>query len=220
MSLKYDLIRSAVDLVEEFEKSNSGNFYPNNIDGFKSWVSDTQASATTEQNISWEGKENGRSAESVINTLLVKMNRFAKNYSKSAILGSEFSTQEDFIYLISLKAFGKMSKMELIKKNVHEKPVGMLIINRLMDKGWIMQEDSPTDKRSKIISINEKGLVELANQMGKIRMATNIVCGNLSDTEKMELIKLLSKLHDYHMKIYERNFDLEKLLEEASSFPD
>jgi hypothetical protein len=33
------------------------------------------------------------------------MNRYAKAYSKSAIHGSEFSTQEDFVYLINLKAF-------------------------------------------------------------------------------------------------------------------
>jgi hypothetical protein len=61
-------------------------------------------------------KENGRSPESVISTLLVHMNRYAKTYSKSAIAGSGFNTQEEFIYLINLKAFGSMTKMELIKK--------------------------------------------------------------------------------------------------------
>src|SRR5690554_5295977 len=87
----------------------------------------------------WEGKEKGRSPESVINTLIVHMNRYAKSYSKSAIYDSEFSTQEDFIYLINLKAFGAMTKMELIKKNIQEKPVGMQIINRLIENGWVDQ---------------------------------------------------------------------------------
>ncbi len=141
------------------------------------------------------------------------MNRFAKNYSKAAISGSEFSTQEDFIYLINLKAFGEMTKMELIKKNVHEKPVGILIINRLITKGWVVQEESKKDKRSKVIAITNEGLQVLESQMGKIRKATNMVTGNLTETEKTELIRLLSKLNDFHKPIYEMNLDPENLLD-------
>ena len=143
------------------------------------------------------------------------LNRYAKSYSKSAIFGSNFSTQEDFTYLINLKAFGEMSKMDLIKKNVHEKPVGMQIINRLINQGWIEQRNSKTDKRSKVISISETGLQALGNQMDKIRQATSIVTGNLSQKEKMELIRLLNKLDDFHQPIYDRNIDTENLLEEA-----
>ena len=166
----------------------------------------------------WEGKENGRSAESVINTLIVHMNRYAKSYSKSAILGSDFSTQEDFIYLINLKAFGEMTKMELIKKNVHEKPVGMQIISRLITQGWIEQSNSIIDKRSKVISITSKWLASFENQIGKIRKATEIVTGDLTHGEKMELIRLLHKLNDFHQPIYEQNIETEYLLEEALKF--
>ena len=108
-----------------------------------------------------------------------------------------------------------MSKMDLIKKNVHEKPVGMQIINRLINQGWIEQRNSKTDKRSKVISISETGLQALGNQMDKIRQATSIVTGNLSQNEKMELIRLLNKLDDFHQPIYARNIDTENLLEEA-----
>ena len=146
------------------------------------------------------------------------MNRYAKSYSKSAIVGSDFSTQEDFIYLINLKAFGEMSKMDLIKKNVHEKPVGMQIINRLINQGWVEQRNSKTDKRSKVISISETGLQALAEQMDKIRQATSIVTGNLSQNEKMELIRLLNKLDDFHQPIYDRNIETEDLLREALTF--
>ena len=106
----------------------------------------------------WEGKEKGRSPESVINTFIVHMNRYAKTYSKAAIVGSDFSTQEDFIYLINLKAFGEMTKMELIRKNIHDKPAGMQIINRLIRQGWVEQRYSLTDRRSKVINIAEQGI--------------------------------------------------------------
>lgn len=212
--MNYGLIKNILDLVQEFEiETNNNNHFETTVEGFKNWISTNNNTIVNEPN--WEGKENGRSAESVINTLIVHMNRYAKSYSKSAIFGSNFSTQEDFIYLINLKAFGEMSKMDLIKKNVHEKPVGMQIINRLINQGWIEQRNSKTDKRSKVISISETGLQALGNQMDKIRQATSIVTGNLSQNEKMELIRLLNKLDDFHQQIYDRNIDTDNLLSEA-----
>lgn len=215
--MNYGLIKDVLDLVQEFEiETNNNNHFETSVEGFKNWISTNNNTIVNEPN--WEGKENGRSAESVINTLIVHMNRYAKSYSKSAIVGSNFSTQEDFIYLINLKTFGEMSKMDLIKKNVHEKPVGMQIINRLINQGWIEQRNSKTDKRSKVISISETGLQALGNQMDKIRQATSIVTGNLSQNEKMELIRLLNKLDDFHQPIYDRNIDTENLLREALTF--
>ena len=215
--MNYGLIKDVLDLVQQFEiETNNNNHFEISVEGFKNWISTNNNTIVNEPN--WEGKENGRSAESVINTLIVHMNRYAKSYSKSAIFGSDFSTQEDFIYLINLKAFGEMSKMDLIKKNVHEKPVGMQIINRLINQGWIEQRNSKTDKRSKVISISETGLQALGNQMDKIRQATSIVTGNLSQNEKMELIRLLNKLDDFHQPIYDRNIDTDNLLREALTF--
>ena len=215
--MNYGLIKDVLDLVQEFEiETNNNNHFETSIEGFKNWISTNNNTVVNEPD--WEGKENGRSAESVINTLIVHMNRYAKSYSKSAIVGSDFSTQEDFIYLINLKAFGEMSKMDLIKKNVYEKPVGMQIINRLINQGWIEQRNSKIDKRSKVISISETGLQELENLMDKIRQATSIVTGNLSQNEKMELIRLLHKLDDFHQPIYDRNIETEDLLREALTF--
>lgn len=211
--MKYALIKNTIDLVEAFDSSNANQNYSNDIIGFKKWIAENYAENANVAETYWEGKENGRTADSAISTLLVHMNRFAKNYSKAAISGSEFSTQEDFIYLINLKAFGEMTKMELIKKNVHEKPVGILIINRLITKGWVIQEESKKDKRSKVIAITNEGLQVLESQMGKIRKATNMVTGNLTETEKTELIRLLSKLNDFHKPIYEMNLDPENLLD-------
>ncbi|MGB7527220.1 MULTISPECIES: MarR family winged helix-turn-helix transcriptional regulator [Sphingobacterium] len=214
--MKYDILKSVIDLVEEFEIENSvENIYPDDIEGFKRWINIKYNSQEMDNDPYWEGKENGRSAESVISTLIVHMNRYAKSYSKSAIYGSDFSSQEDFIYLINLKAFGEMTKMDLIKKNVHEKPAGMQIINRLISQGWVNQTDSEIDKRSKVLKISKKGLNVLENQMDRIRKATEIVTGDLKHSEKMELIKLLNKLNEFHQLIYNKNIETEYLLNEA-----
>ncbi len=215
--MKYKLVTDVIQLIEVFEESESKHResnYPTDLEGFKRWMYDTfQHNTNDNEEPYWEGKENGRTPESVINTLIVHMNRYAKSYSKSAIFGSDFSTQEEFIYLINLKAFGSMSKMELIKKNIQEKPVGMQIINRLIKQNWVVQKDSKTDKRTKIISITVTGLEALELQMDKIRQATRIVTGTLTHNEKMELIRLLNKLDHFHNKIFSQNIDSSALLE-------
>lgn len=214
--MKYDILKNVINLLEEFEADIFlGRTYPNDIEGFKRWIVDNYKSDEVNNEPNWEGKENGRSPESVINTLIIHMNRYAKSYSKSAIFGSNFSTQEDFIYLINLKAFGEMTKIDLIKKNVHEKPAGMQVINRLIAQGWVKQTDCEIDKRSKVINISNTGLEVLENQMDKIRKATEIVTGDLTRSEKMELIKLLNKLNDFHQPIYDKNIDPEHLLDKA-----
>ena len=111
IKMNYKLIKDVLNLLEKFEiENNKKSDFETSVEGFKNWIISTNTNPVVEPN--WEGKENGRSAESVINTLIVHMNRYAKSYSKSAIFGSEFSTQEDFIFLINLKAIGKMSKMD------------------------------------------------------------------------------------------------------------
>ena len=214
--MNYNLIKDILDLVVEFENQNPGlNKSAVTIDDFKKWIVINYNAEDLTNEPNWEGKEKGRSPESVINTLIVHMNRYAKSYSRSAIFGSDFSSQEDFIYLINLKAFGDMTKMDLIKKNVHEKPVGMQIINRLISKGWVNQMASEIDKRSKVLKITDRGIQVLDKQMDKIRKATEIVTGDLTQNEKMELIRLLNKLNDFHKSIYDKNIEPEYLLEKA-----
>src|SRR5690606_26941478 len=153
--MNYNLLKDVLDLVEQFERENTSASVANVVD-FKKWIVMDYKDETVQQEPEWEGEVKGRSPESVIDTLIVHMNRYAKSDSKSAICGADFSTQEDFIYLINLKAFGEMTKMDLIKKNVHEKPAGMQIINRLIAHGWVHQTESREDKRSKVLKIRSE----------------------------------------------------------------
>lgn len=215
MKKNYDLIKDVICLVESFEMA-SPDKSNQSIDDFIGWIVRNNYNKGSIREPEWEGKENNRSPESVISTLLVHMNRYAKSYSKSAMLGSDFTTQEDFIFLINLRAFGKMTKMELIKKNVQEKSVGIQIINRLLKNGWVGQMDCEKDKRSTYLYITERGIEALDAIMSNVRVATKIVAGDLDYDEKMELIRLLNKLNQFHKNIYDEGVSTEKLLEKAS----
>ncbi len=214
--MNYKLIEEVLQLIKNFDTSIDSKYYSKDLAGFKSWIFESEKKKVAEEP-DWEGKENGRTPESIINTLIVHMNRYAKTYSKSAICNSRFATQEDFIYLINLKAYGAMTKTDLIKKNIHEKPVGMQIINRLIKKGWIEQNGSLEDRRSKIVLITPDGISVLDQSMKKIKQATEIVTGNLSYAEKIELIKLLQKLENFHKPIFAENHDSSQLIDRVYS---
>lgn len=213
--MNFTLLKEVMNLLENFDSENKNDAYPFTLKGFTTWIAnrETDSVHTADEEVEWEGKENGRNPESAIATSLVHLNRYAKTYSKSAIAGSDFTTQEDFIYLINLKAFGAMTKMELIKKNIHDKPVGILIINRLIKQGWVQQTDSTVDKRTKVIEITEQGKLALEAQMNKIRKATHIVSGNLTYSEKMDLIRILNKLDHFHSPIFSKNIETKDLIE-------
>ncbi|MFD2603489.1 MarR family winged helix-turn-helix transcriptional regulator [Flavobacterium suzhouense] len=218
IGMNYTLLKEVVQLLEEFEVSETSKNHSQDLEGFKGWIADSFIQDEKKYpEPEWENKANGRTPESAISTMLVHMSRYAKMYSKSAISDSSFSTQEDFIYLINLNALGAMSKIELIKKNIQDKPTGMQIIGRLIKQGWVVQSKSDNDKRSKLISITEKGREALDAQMGKIRHATSIVSGNLNYMEKMELIRILNKLEDFHNPIFNSNISVPELLDEVNN---
>lgn len=200
----YHLLNDLLSLVKIYESSDVDA--KDDLNAFLKW-SITQfdkGERLKKEEPEWTGKTNGRSADSVINTSLVHLYRYAKMQAKTAIAGSLFSTPDEFIYLINLQSAGSMGKSALIKENIHDKPAGTLIIKRLLDKGLISQESSAVDKRIMMMSITAKGAQELGNSMDKIRTASANVTGPLVPEEKIQLIALLQKLEDFH---FAQNFE-------------
>lgn len=198
LNMYYDLITDLIDLVKLYEKEcpDQGQ----DVALFGQWLSE-HFRRNGRMNINepeWKGKSNGRSPDSVINTSLVHLYRYAKLQAKSAIVNTDFSTPDDFIYLITLVSFGSMTKTALIKMNVHEKSAGIQIVNRLINNGLVEQTGDNTDKRTKRIHITSKGIELLNASMQNIRTATRSVTEPLSYHEKMDLIRLLTKLENFH----------------------
>lgn len=200
----YNLMNELLSLVKTYE--NTAPRPKDDLNSFRKWLDeqleDDKPSAKAEPE--WSGKANGRSADSVINTALVHLYRYARMHAKAAIVESSFSTPDEFIYLINLASGGAMSKTALIKENIHDKSAGTLIIKRLLDKGFIQQKSSGADKRSVIVEITQKGNDELSKSMDKIRLASANVTEPLVHDEKIRLISLLNRLENFH---YNQNFE-------------
>lgn len=196
----YNLITELITLVKIYE--DESDHVSQDVNVFGQWLSTYTKSGniTLPAEPEWEGKLNGRSADSVINTSLVHLYRYAKTHAKLAIANTSFSTPDEFIYLISLVSFGSMSKTSLIKLNVHEKSAGIQIINRLIINELVEQKSADSDKRNRMIHITQKGKMRLEESMQNIKKASANVTEPLSHPEKMDLIRILVKLEDFHKK--------------------
>lgn len=195
----YKLLNELVLLVEAYEKTASTS--EQDVALFGRWLfARIEAERLASQpEPEWSGKSKGRSPESVINTSLVHLYRYARLHAKAAISNSNFATPDELIYLINLRAFGNMTKTALIRLNVHEKSAGIQIINRLIMNEMVEQSPGDQDKRNKIISITAKGIEALENSMDKFRQASVDVVGDITEHEKFELIRILTKLENYHL---------------------
>lgn len=214
--MNFDLLKAVVELVRQFMEQNEGRaIYSNDLKGFTEWINASSEDDDEGEREECTAEEPGLSSDSIISTLLITIGRYAKTYARSAMGNSVFSGRNDFIYLISLKTMGAMTKMELIRYNVHEKSSGILIINRLIRNGWARQTVSENDKRKKYIRITDKGLAILEEHMQEIRKASRILAGNLTHSEQMLLIAILSKLDEFHGYFYRMNLEARDLLDAA-----
>ncbi|WP_207532562.1 MarR family winged helix-turn-helix transcriptional regulator [Desertivirga arenae] len=195
--MTYQLLKDIINYVETFDQDFKGE---KNVNNFSHWLHKKLPGRLQDKDleINWEGKSEGRSAESVINTSLVHLFRYAKVYSKLAIADSPFASIDEVVFLLNLLHKGSMSKQQLIDLNIHEKSTGIQIINRLISRGFVREDVSETDKRSRSLTITDMGKDSLDSNMEKIRRASKIVAGNLNSNEKLQLVYLLQKLENFH----------------------
>ncbi len=204
--------RQLLDLSEEYEQFHSSG-QPPSIHDFARWVSVRTEPMPLDQ---WVARHDAMAGEfnvtydiSVdISDKIVRAYKFAKMYVKQGLATSPLLTFDDFQYLGTLLEESGLTKMELIERNISEKPAGMLVIKRLLDNGLIEQVDHEIDKRSKRLFVTENGKREMGKSLREMTKAARLVTAGLTDTEKLQLFSLLQKVDDVHLPIYMEHNEL------------
>jgi DNA-binding MarR family transcriptional regulator len=145
--------------------------------------------------------------------MIAYLYRYSRSYSKKSLEHSPLVTADDFAYLAVLNARGSLTKTELIELNIHEKTTGIEIIKRLLNSGLVEQRDDETDKRSKRLTLTDRGRGVLFASFPGMGQVATLTAGNLSESEKMQLLYLLNKLHLFHNAIHKecRDDSLEEI---------
>jgi MarR family transcriptional regulator, lower aerobic nicotinate degradation pathway regulator len=167
------------------------------LDSFGTWLTQQQKVNKQVQNVQvTDNTEHNRDSE--ITMYLIFMQRYAKTYAKKLLANSAITSLDEFVFLISLFKHGKHTKTELIDLSRLEKPTGMEIIRRLLKAELIVQADHETDKRSKQLCITDAGKQALFLILDHMDEFAALVTGNLADTDKNDLLRMLKQLEAFH----------------------
>lgn len=140
--------------------------------------------------------------ERVIAQHLLFMYRYVKFYAKMIFQDTMVKSLEEFSFMTTVLQYDRISKSDLIKKNVYEKSSGIEIINRLVKMQIFSQHDNPKDLRSQLIKLTDTGKGILYQIFSKMNTLGLIASGELSQHEKIVLAKLLKKLDTFHYNNY------------------
>jgi MarR family transcriptional regulator, lower aerobic nicotinate degradation pathway regulator len=219
--MNYDLLKEIVTNLERFEQESEPKKV--SLKDFGLWLSEQQNADYQSNNGVMEVSNlvpddirlTADQPEVVIGKLLTFLSRYLKIYFKKGLEGSLLTTGDDFSYLATLLNKGSLTKTELILLSAHEKTSGMEVIKRLLINELIEQTDDENDKRSKRISLTQKGMGVLMKSFEAMEKVGKITSGDLTNQEKNQLVYLLKKLDNFHNDIYlnHREKGLDEILE-------
>ncbi len=210
--MNYSIIKQLLEHLEDFEKLPQGDG-GTTLESFVDYLSYSANKLETSVEISDEELLNVSLSQTISH-----LYRFAKSYTKIALEESPLTTVDDFLYLGKVMELGHCTKTELIELNAHEKTSGMEIIKRLLKDGFLTQEADPDDGRSKRLSITSAGEQEFFAALEAMKKSANLVGGPLSTVEKLHLMHLLQKLHEFHKPLFaEKSASLDEMLEQLEA---
>jgi DNA-binding MarR family transcriptional regulator len=197
--MSYAFIRQLTEAAEQYEAQNGNT---QDLAAFGAWLQANYGNSCPFLQHLAASQVAQETIESRIGSYIIFLYRYAKGYTKKALEGSPLQTIDEFSFLISLMFGGSKTKTELIQHAIQEKTSGMEVIKRLLKQGFIRQEEDSTDRRSKRLYITPEGQRTLFSVFEKMNQVSQIVAGNLSTSEREQLLQLLHKLHLFHKPIF------------------
>ncbi len=210
---KYDFLRKVMDLVEQYEQSHQAV----SLSDFSLWLTDKVFPTSPALPSGQDEKMLAEGTlESNIARLVSNLYKYTKQYTKNGLTGSPLLTLDEFAFLAYLFFRPAMTKTELIRENLMEIPSGTEIIKRLQKNGLLEDYQDDQDSRAKRVRITPEGrrvMTAVFAQMGKV---SQLVAGNLTRPERLQLLTLMHKLDSFHQRLQShtsaKNWEIDSLL--------
>lgn len=196
-NMSYALLEELLPFLKEYERQKIADV--TSIDDFLAWM---QKQRETE--VSLEEAE-AQQLNGHISRHIGELYKHAKGYMKKAFSDTPFVSADDFAYLATLMREGSMRKTELIYENIGEVSPGMEVIKRLLKNGFIRDFPDPDDKRSRRVELTEAGKKAFFDLLQKMNVAGDIIVGDLSVSERLQLLSMLKRLRRFHRDIFEES---------------
>lgn len=167
------------------------------LPGFARWILASQPAAPG----GGQAGANGPSDEAGLSPLLItRLHRVLQFLSKPIAKELGFTKPIEFGLLVQIALMKRPNKKELCRELLIEGSTGVEITKRLAQRGFILEETDPADRRSSRLSLTEKGQKIIVQGYARLGDIHSDFLGPLSSAQKQELIFLLSQLNDYHTR--------------------
>jgi DNA-binding MarR family transcriptional regulator len=199
--MDFELLSTLVEAFKTHQLSLNSE-RKTSLSEFTIWLNQQQYLTGQPENSSHSEMIGRNDVETEIGKLIIFLNRYAKSLIRKGLVGFPELVNEDFTYLYTLMTCESMTKMQLIEKNIHEKPTGLEVIKRLLKHEIIGERDDEHDKRSKRVFLTEKGRATFFQTIEQMSKVSQLIGGKLTVEEKNQLFGLLKKLEDFHNPLF------------------
>lgn len=131
------------------------------------------------------------------------MANYATYYARRIFRHLDLYSMTDWAFLATLEREAPLTKSALIQKNILEKSTGTEVLKRLKKQGYIEELPNDEDRRAKLVRLTQAGREAVEEANARIRPMGQVVTGELTNAEKLQLLMLLQKLHQFHQPIFE-----------------
>ena len=131
-----------------------------------------------------------------------RLSKLFRWYAKDTLKANGLTSMEEYFFLISINRLDNPSKTEVYADTITELNTGTQMMKRLIDAGLIEELTDKDDKRVKRVKLTSKGKKTRENFFQQTIPDLKLKMGNLSDTEKKEVIRVLAYLEKFHSNIY------------------
>ena len=111
----------------------------------------------------------------------------------------------EFQYLNTIQNMKLPKKTEVINDSFTELSTGLLMIDRLKKKGWVLEHADKTDKRSKRLELSPAGIEVLYNCYMKLESICAIFFKDLPADDVNLVVQLLTPIEIQHSKHWQKN---------------
>lgn len=202
-----DLLTNIIESYKTYQLSADAP-KKSTVKDFAAWLNEQEVVVDSTKLLPEGEAYRGYELEISICTLVICLNRYSRILIKKGFEDFPQLVSEDFTYLYALMEVESMTKIQLIEKNVHEKPTGLEVIKRLLKHGLVDERNDEHDKRSKRVFITDQGRALFFATIQQMNQIALIINGDLTLSEKKQLFTLLKKLEQFHHPIYLSNKEI------------
>ncbi len=131
-----------------------------------------------------------------------RLSKMFRWYAKETLQANGLTSMDEYFFLISINKIGTPSKTKVYADTITEINTGTQMMKRMIDAGLIEEVTDKQDKRVRRVKLTAKGKRTRENFFQQSVSDLKLKSGNLSETEKKELIRLLAYLEKFHTNIY------------------